>query len=69
MCGIVGIVGHQPVAQVIYDSLLVLQHRGQDSAGMMTSEGDKLHLRKDNGQVSDVFHTRHMIKLLGLGRR
>ncbi len=65
MCGIVGIVGHQPVAQVIYDSLLVLQHRGQDSAGMMTCEGDKLHLRKDNGQVSDVFHTRHMIKLLG----
>ncbi len=65
MCGIVGIVGIQPVAQVIYDSLLVLQHRGQDSAGMVTCEGNKLHLRKDNGQVSDVFHTRHMLKLLG----
>ena len=65
MCGIVGIVGIQPVAQMIYDSLLVLQHRGQDSAGMVTCEGNKLHLRKDNGQVSDVFHTRHMLKLLG----
>jgi len=65
MCGLVGVIGHEPIAQVIYDSLLVLQHRGQDSAGMMTCDGDKLHLRKDNGQVSDVFHTRHMIKLLG----
>ncbi len=65
MCGIVGIVSQQPVAQVIYDSLLVLQHRGQDAAGMVTCEGNKLHLRKDNGQVSDVFHTRHMLKLLG----
>ena len=65
MCGIVGIVGVQPVAQVIYDSLLVLQHRGQDSAGMVTCDGNKLHLRKDNGMVSDTFHTRHMLKLLG----
>lgn len=65
MCGIVGIVSQQPVAQLIYDSLLVLQHRGQDSAGMVTCDNNKLHLRKDNGQVSDVFHTRHMIKLLG----
>ena len=65
MCGIVGIVGKQPVAQLIYDSLLVLQHRGQDSAGMVTCDHNKLHLRKDNGQVSDVFHTRHMVKLLG----
>jgi amidophosphoribosyltransferase len=65
MCGIVGIVSQQPVAQVIYDSLLVLQHRGQDAAGMVTCDHNKLHLRKDNGQVSDVFHTRHMLKLLG----
>ena len=65
MCGIVGIVSQQPVAQVIYDSLLVLQHRGQDSAGMVTCVNNKLHLRKDNGQVSDVFHTRHMLKLQG----
>ncbi|MDJ0834843.1 MAG: amidophosphoribosyltransferase [Gammaproteobacteria bacterium] len=65
MCGIIGIVSQQPVAQVIYDGLLVLQHRGQDAAGMMTCEDNKLHLRKDNGQVSDVFHTRHMVKLVG----
>jgi amidophosphoribosyltransferase len=65
MCGIVGIVGRQTVAQLIYDSLLVLQHRGQDSAGMVTCDNKKLHLRKDNGQVSDVFHTRHMLKLQG----
>lgn len=65
MCGIVGIVSRNPIAQVIYDSLLVLQHRGQDSAGMVTCEGKKLHLRKDNGHVSDVFHTRHMLKLRG----
>jgi amidophosphoribosyltransferase len=65
MCGIVGIVGRHSVAQLIYDSLLVLQHRGQDSAGMVTCDNKKLHLRKDNGQVSDVFHTRHMVKLLG----
>ena len=65
MCGIVGIVSQQPVAQVIYDSLLVLQHRGQDAAGIVTCDNNKLHLRKDNGQVSDVFHTRHMLKLVG----
>lgn len=65
MCGIIGIVSQQAVAQVIYDGLLVLQHRGQDAAGMVTCEDRKLHLRKDNGQVSDVFHTRHMTKLVG----
>ena len=65
MCGIVGIVSKQPVAKIIYDALLVLQHRGQDSAGIVVCEGDKLTLRKDNGQVSDVFRTRHMLKLVG----
>ncbi len=65
MCGIIGIVSQQPVAQVIYDGLLVLQHRGQDSAGIVVCNGDKLKLRKDNGQVSDVFHTRHMRDLVG----
>ena len=65
MCGIVGIVSHQPVAQVIYDALLVLQHRGQDSAGIVVSDKNKLNLRKGNGQVSDVFHTRHMLELTG----
>jgi len=65
MCGIIGIVSKQSVAQVIYDALLVLQHRGQDSAGIVVSDGNKLNLRKGNGQVSDVFHTRHMLELSG----
>jgi len=65
MCGIIGIVSKQSVAQIIYDGLLVLQHRGQDAAGMVICEDRKLHMRKDNGQVSDVFHTRHMANLHG----
>ncbi len=65
MCGIVGIVGKGPVNQWLYDALLVLQHRGQDAAGIVTCEGKKLHLRKDNGLARDVFRTRHMIDLLG----
>jgi amidophosphoribosyltransferase len=66
MCGIVGIVSGKPVNQAIYDALTVLQHRGQDAAGIMTCDDDgRLYLRKDNGLVKDVFHTRHMIKLLG----
>ena len=65
MCGIVGIVATEPVNQWIYDGLLVLQHRGQDAAGIMTCEGSTLHLRKDNGLARDVFRTRHMIDLSG----
>ncbi|MCU0833033.1 MAG: amidophosphoribosyltransferase [Chromatiaceae bacterium] len=65
MCGIVGIVGKGPVNQSLYDALLVLQHRGQDAAGIVTCEGEKLHLRKDNGLVRDVFRTRHMLQLRG----
>ena len=65
MCGIVGVVGHSNVNLTIYDSLTVLQHRGQDAAGIVTSEGGKLNLRKDNGLVRDVFHTRHMKHLTG----
>ena len=65
MCGIVGIVGRSAVNQSIYDALLVLQHRGQDAAGIMTCEGSTLHLRKDNGLARDVFRTRHMIDLTG----
>ncbi|MEJ2685683.1 MAG: amidophosphoribosyltransferase [Gammaproteobacteria bacterium] len=65
MCGIIGIVSQGPVNQALYDGLTVLQHRGQDAAGIMTCEGSRLYLRKDNGLVRDVFHTRHMLRLLG----
>ena len=65
MCGIVGIVSNNAVNQSIYDALTVLQHRGQDAAGIMTCEGSQLYLRKNNGLVRDVFHTRHMLRLRG----
>ena len=65
MCGIIGIVSHHPVNQAIYDGLTVLQHRGQDAAGMVTYHEGKLYLRKNNGMVRDVFHTRHMLNLKG----
>lgn len=65
MCGIIGIVAKGPVNQMIYDGLTVLQHRGQDAAGIMTCDDERLYLRKDNGLVRDVFHTRHMLRLLG----
>jgi len=65
MCGIVGIVGKGPVNQAIYDALTVLQHRGQDAAGIATCGDDGLRIRKSNGLVRDVFHTRHMLGLTG----
>jgi amidophosphoribosyltransferase len=65
MCGIVGLVATSPVNQALYDALLVLQHRGQDAAGIMTCENGRLHLRKDNGLASDVFDHEHMLKLRG----
>ena len=65
MCGIVGIVGKGPVNQDIYDALTVLQHRGQDAAGIMTIDNGMFHLRKENGLVRDVFRTRHMKRLTG----
>ena len=65
MCGIVGIVAKSPVNQALYDSLIVLQHRGQDAAGIVTSHENKLYLRKSNGLVADVFRTRHMKRLVG----
>ncbi|NQY63067.1 MAG: amidophosphoribosyltransferase [Alteromonadaceae bacterium] len=65
MCGIVGIVGKIPVSQLIYDGLTVLQHRGQDAAGIVTVHENTFRLRKGNGLVKDVFHTRHMMRLQG----
>jgi len=65
MCGIVGIAGKGPVNQAIYDALTVLQHRGQDAAGIVTYDGNNLHVRKSNGLVRDVFYQRHMLRLAG----
>ncbi|MES2407798.1 MAG: amidophosphoribosyltransferase [Pseudomonadota bacterium] len=65
MCGIIGIVSHSPVNQLLYDGLLVLQHRGQDAAGIVTAEGNTFHMHKANGLVRDVFRTRDMRNLLG----
>ncbi|MDG5499094.1 amidophosphoribosyltransferase [Marinobacter sp. BGYM27] len=65
MCGIVGIVSTSNVNQTLYDALTVLQHRGQDAAGIVTFQDDRFYLRKDNGLVRDVFRTRHMRRLVG----
>ena len=65
MCGIIGILSNTPVNQEIYDGLLVLQHRGQDAAGMVTSDGKRLYIRRKNGLVTDVFRQSHMRRLLG----
>ncbi|HKY91864.1 MAG TPA: amidophosphoribosyltransferase [Nevskiaceae bacterium] len=66
MCGIVGIQSHHVVGQELYDALTMLQHRGQDAAGIITSDGTRLNLRKDNGLVRDVFHAdEHMMRLRG----
>ena len=65
MCGIVGIFSQDSANQSLYDGLTVLQHRGQDAAGIVTSDGHRLCMRKDNGLVRDVFHTRHMLGLEG----
>ncbi len=65
MCGIVGVIGGTSVNQAIYEALTVVQHRGQDAAGIMTCDGLRVHLRKDNGLVRDVFQSRHMAQLVG----
>ncbi len=65
MCGIVALFGYLPVNQALYDALTVLQHRGQDAAGIVTQDQGKFYLRKSNGLVRDVFHTRHMRNLKG----
>ena len=65
MCGIAGIVSHSPVNQMLYDALLLLQHRGQDAAGIATNSGSKFSMHKANGLVRDVFRTRNMRSLVG----
>ena len=65
MCGIAGIVSHQNVNQELYDALTVLQHRGQDAAGIVTCSKGRFYLRKDNGLTRDVFSDQQMSKLKG----
>ena len=65
MCGIAAIVSHQAVNQDLYDALTVLQHRGQDAAGIVTCEAGRLHLRKEIGLTRDVFSNAQMLKLKG----
>ncbi|QIL88633.1 amidophosphoribosyltransferase [Microbulbifer harenosus] len=65
MCGIVGIVGKSDVNLQLYDALTMLQHRGQDAAGIVTCDGDRLNQQKANGLVRDVFRARHMQRLTG----
>ncbi len=65
MCGIIGVVAHTPVNQLLYDGLLLLQHRGQDAAGIVTGEGAMFHMHKGRGYVRDVFRTRNMRDLSG----
>jgi amidophosphoribosyltransferase len=65
MCGILGILAKGPANQALYDGLLVLQHRGQDAAGILTSDANRIYLRKDNGLVRDVFQQHHMQALKG----
>lgn len=71
MCGIVGVISRSPVNQLIYDALLLLQHRGQDAAGIVTMQGTKCFMHKARGMVRDVFRTRNMRGLpgtVGLGQ-
>ena len=65
MCGIVGTVSQSPVNQLIYDALLLLQHRGQDAAGIVTQQERKFFMHKAKGMVRDVFRTRNMRSLPG----
>jgi amidophosphoribosyltransferase len=65
MCGILGVVATTPVNQILYDGLQVLQHRGQDAAGIATEDGGRFHMHKASGMVRDVFRTRNMRNLTG----
>ncbi|MDR4513340.1 amidophosphoribosyltransferase [Nitrosomonas sp.] len=65
MCGVLGIVAKSPANQLLYDGLLMLQHRGQDAGGIVTAQGNTFHMHKGLGLVSDVFRTRNMYALQG----
>lgn len=65
MCGVIGLIRNQCVNQDIFDALTTIQHRGQDAAGMMTAQGNRIHLRKSNGLVRDAIRNKHIIKLKG----
>ena len=65
MCGIVGVFGHSPVSSILYESLSMLQHRGQDAAGIATCFEDRFYLEKGNGLITDVFDANNMARLLG----
>ena len=65
MCGVLGMVGFEPVNQSLYDGLQMLQHRGQDAAGIVTAEGSMFHMHKGKGMVREVFRTRNMRDLVG----
>ncbi len=65
MCGVIGICAYEPVNQMLYDGLTMLQHRGQDAAGIATLKDNRVYLRKDNGMVRDVFLDKHMMRLVG----
>lgn len=65
MCGVIGVVANTAVNQLLYDGLMVLQHRGQDAAGIVTAEGSRFHMHKGQGLARDVFRTRDMRNLLG----
>lgn len=65
MCGVIGVCAFEPVGQLLYDGLTILQHRGQDAAGIATLQDDRFYLHKANGMVRDVFLNDHMLKLVG----
>jgi len=65
MCGVLGMISNKSVVQDLYDGLIVLQHRGQDAAGIATYDGNQVHIKKGNGLVRDVFRTKNMLRLKG----
>ena len=65
MCGVLGLVAHEPVNQSLYDGLQMLQHRGQDAAGIVTTQNGCFHMHKGKGMVREVFRTRNMRDLHG----